>query len=209
MRTTSSHDELLEPLPVVVDGVLVEPSGTNPQPLRDAEPRALEAVDEMCTQILQKRGLSGLAPWLASRSSMTEARPPTPPTTFSRIIELDPVHLSSLPDWWEQHARDERLVIARRLALSAPRCTREGVWAMRAVLRSPGPVLPVRMELSMWRHLGGWTKLTLAPRRRVFVKGFYFETGHRALDCLCNQLIHELVRSGRQSGKIKKAAEAT
>ena len=48
------------------------------------------------------------------------------------------------------------------------------------------------MELSLWRHLGGWTKLTLEPQRRVYIKGSYFDTGHRALNVLCNQLVREL-----------------
>ena len=34
----------------------------------------------------------------------------------------------------------------------------------------------------MWRHLSGWTKLTLVPRRPVLIRGLYFENGHRALD---------------------------
>jgi hypothetical protein len=199
VRAPHPYDDLLEPLPVVVDGVLVEPtSEVNPLPLHEVVPRAVEAVDAMCARILEKRGLAALAPWLGPNASMTETRPPTPPTTFSRIVELDAVHLASLPGWWEQHARRERLVVGRRLSLSAPRDAAGGVWTMRAALRVRWQVLPVRMELSMWRHLGGLTKLTLAPRRRVFVKGLYFETGHRTLDILCDRLIRELAHSGRR-----------
>jgi hypothetical protein len=209
VRTQPSYDDLLEPLPVVVDGVLVEPAyAASAQPLRQVVPHTVEAVDAMCTKILERRGLAALAPWLGPQSSMSETQPPTPPTTFSRIIELDPARLASLPAWWERHAGNERLVIAHRLSLSVPRRTADDVWSMGAALRSPGPVRPVRMELSMWRHLRGWTKLTLAPRRRVFTKGLYFRNGHRTLDLLCEQLMHELPDRNRETRSEVDAAEA-
>jgi hypothetical protein len=135
--------------------------------------------------------MGGLAPWLGSPSSMTAARPPTPPTTFSRIVGLDPGRLTALPGWWERHARKEHVLIARRLSLSAPRQTPDGVWTMPAAL-SRTLLLSARMELSMWRHLSGWTKLALVPRRPVLIRGLYFENGHRALDALCDRLLHDL-----------------
>lgn len=185
--------DLLQPLPVVVDGVLIEPADSaEPQPLREVIPHAVEAIDAICTRMLERRGMGGLAPWLGSPSSMTEARPPTPPTTFSRIVELDPAALAALPGWWERRARNDRIVIERRLSLSAPHQTTDGVWTMRAALRRSRTLLPLGMELSMWRHLNGWTKVTLVPRRRVLVRGFYFENGHRALDVLCARMPREL-----------------
>ena len=192
MRTQPSYDELLEPLPVVVDGATVAPVWTHTRPLADAVPHAFEAVDAICATILETPGFAGLAPWLGPQSPVPEARVPTPSTTFSRIFELHPARLESLPGWWTQRARYERVVIARRLSLFSPRRIADGVWCMRASLRGPRQVRPMPMELSLWRHLGGWTKLTLEPQRRVYIKGSYFVTGHRALDVLCDQLVHEL-----------------
>lgn len=193
MLTQRSSDEVLEPLPVEVDGVLIDPAySANPQPRRDVVPHAVEAIDAVCTRILERRGLAGLAPWLGSPSSMTEARPPTPPTTFSRVVELDAANLAALPAWWRRQARRDRIAIARRLSLSAPQQAADGVWTMQATLRRSWALLPLRMELSMWRHMSGWTKLTLVPRRAVLIRGFYFENGHRALDVLCDLMLRDL-----------------
>ena len=199
MRTKPPPDELLEPLPVVVDGVTVGPvwaayARADSRSHTDAA-HVYEAVDAVCARIVETRGLGALAPWLGPNSPTLEARPPTPPTTFSRIFELQPAHLAALPEWWEQNARNERVTIAHRLVLQAPRYATHGVWTMPAVLRGPGQVRPVHMELSLWRHLSGWTKLTLEPRRRVYVKAFYFDAGHRALDALCDRLVRDLVRA--------------
>jgi hypothetical protein len=71
---------------------------------------------------------------------------------------------------------------------------------MRAALRGLRQVRPMPMELSLWRHLGGWTKLTLEPQRRVYIKSVYFDTGHSALDVLCGRLIREL--AGQQMAHI-------
>ena len=199
MRTKPPHDELdelLEPLPVVVDGVTVEPVWTAHTQGRSRShtdaAHAYDAVDAVCARIVETRGLGALAPWLVPHSPTLEARAPTPPTTFSRIFELHPAHLGALPEWWKQNARNERVTIAHRLVLHAPRHAAHGVWTMPAVLRGSKQVRPVQMELSLWRHLGGWTKLTLEPRRRVYIKALYFETGHRALDALCDRLVRDL-----------------
>jgi hypothetical protein len=193
VRTKPSYDELLEPLPVEVDGVTVAPVWAHTR-LTDVAPDSFEAVDAVCAKILETPGLAGLAPWLGPRPPMPESRTPTLPTTFSRIFELHPVQLELLPGWWEQHARNERVTIARRLSLGRPRRIADGVWTTRASLCGPWQMRPMPMELSLWRHLGGWTKLTLEPQRRVYIKSFYFDTGHRALDVLCGRLIRELAR---------------
>jgi hypothetical protein len=194
VRTKRSFDEeLLEPLPVIIDGVAVAPgSAPTPLPLAEVVPHAFEALDAMCTRILEVRGLAALTPWLGPPSGAAEAPAPALPTTFGRIFELHPAHLSALPDWWDRNARGARVTIADRLVLRAPRPTDDGVWRMPASLRGPLPLRPLRMELSLWRHLGTWTKLTLEPARRVWSKGFYFAAGHRALDVLCDRLAHEL-----------------
>jgi len=194
VRTKDSYDEeLLEPLPVVVDGVVIEPAATSStQPLREVVPHAFESIDAMCSRLLEVRGLGALTPWLGPPSSAAEAPAPAPPTTFGRIFELHPAHLESLPEWWDRHARDGRVTIAGRLVLRTPCHTDDGVWRMRASLRGRLPLRPLRMELSLWRHLGTWTKLTLEPGRRVWVKSFYFNAGHRALDVLCDRLTREL-----------------
>jgi hypothetical protein len=191
VRTKPSYDELLEPLPVMVDGVTVAPVWAHTR-LTDVGPYTFEAVDEVCTRILETPGLAALAPWLGPRSPVPETRVPTPPTTFSRIFELHPARLELLAGWWDQHARNERVTIARRLSLCPPRRVADCAWTMRASLRGRWQMRPMPMELSLWRHLGGWTKLTLEPQRRVYVKAFYFDTGHRALDVLCDQLTREL-----------------
>jgi hypothetical protein len=203
VRTNPSYDDdLLEPLPVLVDGVAIAPvSAAERQPLAGVVPYTFEAIDAVCTRIVGTRGLAALAPWLGPQSSVPEARAPLPPTTFSRIFELQPEHLGSLPDWWRQYSRHERVVIASRLTLRAPRREADGVWRMQATLRNPWRVRPIRMELSLWRHLGAWAKLTLEPRRRVYIKGLYFDTGHRALDVLCDRLARELVRVAADPGE--------
>jgi hypothetical protein len=200
VRTKLPHDELLEPLPVVVDGATVEPvwaadTRGHRRVHTDASAHAVEAVDAVCARIVETRGLGALAPWLGPHSPTLEARAPAPPTTFSRIFELPSAHLGTLPEWWEQNARNERVTIAHRLVLRAPRYAAHGVWTMPASLRGAWPVRAQQMELSLWRHLAGWTKLTLEPRRRVYVRGFYFNTGHRALDVLCDQLARDLASS--------------
>ena len=194
MRTKPRYDEeLLEPLPVVVDGVIVAPTGSAPtQTLADVVPQTLEAIDAMCTRILEVRGLAVLAPWLGPQSSAPETRAPALPTAFGRIFELHSARLESLPDWWRRHAHNDRVTIACRLVLREPRRTGDGVWRMWASLRSPRPLRSLHMELSLWRHLDMWTKLTLEPRRRVHGKSFYFAAGHRALDVLCERLTREL-----------------
>ena len=191
MRTKPWYDELLEPLPVVVDGVTVAPVWAHTR-LTDVAPHTFDAVDEVCARILETPGLATLAPWLGPQSPVPEARAPTPPTTFSRIFELHPVRLELLPGWWDQHARNERVTIARRLSLGPPQRIADCAWTMRASLRGRWQLRPLPMELSLWRHIGGWTKLTLEPERRVYIKGFYFDTGHRTLDVLCGQLVREL-----------------
>lgn len=186
-------DELLEPLPVVVDGVSVAPEwADHSRALADVVPHAFEVIDSVCTRIVDTPGLAGLSPWLGPQSLGAETRAPIAPTTFSRIFELRAAQLESLPEWWRRHSCNERVVIARRLSLRAPRLTDTGVWSMPAALRDPLHVKPIRMELSLWRHLGGWTKLVLEPTRRVHRKTLYFEAGHRVLDALCNCLLHEL-----------------
>ena len=55
-------------------------------------------------------------------------------------------------------------------------------------MRGPLPLRPLPMDLSLWRHLDTWTKLTLEPRRRVYVKSFYFDAGHHFLDSLTRSL---------------------
>ena len=37
-------------------------------------------------------------------------------------------------------------------------------------------------------------QLDLEPRRRVYIKAFYFDTGHRALDALCDRLVRDLAQ---------------
>jgi len=194
VRTKPRYDEeLLEPLPVIVDGVTVAPAESAPtQPLADVVPQAIEAIDAVCTRILEVRGLAVLAPWLGPQSSAPETPTPALPTTFGRIFELHSARLESLPGWWRRYAHSDRVTIARRLVLREPRRTDDGVWRMRASLRGPRPLRSLHMELSLWRHLDMWTKLTLEPRRRVYVKSFYFDAGHRALDVLCERLTHEL-----------------
>ena len=86
-------DELLEPLPVVVDGVTLEPVWTaHTRGRRAATPtrRTPTRRSTRCARIVETRGLGALAPWLVPHSSTLEARAPTPPTTFSRIFELHP-----------------------------------------------------------------------------------------------------------------------
>lgn len=195
MRTRApDEDDLLEPLPVYVDGVAVAPGygwrGAHAvaeswpdDVFVDATPAAIAQVPEV-PRLPAGSGSPYRGVPAVQRVSFTG--------TFRRMIALRAGMLDSLPDWWRQRADDERVEIARRLFLGEPRRFRAGTWRMRGALRSPGRARAIPIELLLWPHLEAWTKLALEPQRGVSLGRRYFTNGHRVLDALCTELMQEL-----------------
>ena len=192
--------ELLEPLPVLVDGVAVEPVLARRERGDDDDlPSVRELIGAIGSALAEMPVVRSPA-WSSypAPSGGAPARPARSSAAFSRMVALDADRLESLPQWWHLVARNNRVKIAGRLSLAEPH--RAGsrtwsTWSMRAWLRGPTRPWPVPVELCLWRHLDGWTRLTVEPRRRVHVGRFYFAGGHRALDTLCDRLARELTRA--------------
>jgi hypothetical protein len=194
------EDDLLEPLPVYVDGVAVAPGygrrgahavAESPDDVfDDARPAAIAQVPEV-PRLPAGSGSPYRGVPAVQRASFTGA--------FRRMIALRAGTLDSLPDWWRQRADDERVEIARRLFLAEPQRFRAGTWRMRGALRSTGRARAIPIDLLLWPHLEAWTKLALEPQRGVSLGRRYFTNGHRVLDALCTELIQELTpnASGR------------
>jgi hypothetical protein len=57
----------------------------------------------------------------------------------------------------------------------------------------PATLRSVSMELTLWRHLPGWTMLIFQPIRKPHASPLYFRAGHQALDEIIRRLQRELV----------------
>jgi hypothetical protein len=193
-------DDLLEPLPIYVDGLAIAPvcgwrgsrSTAESRPSEvfvDATPAAIAPVPAV------HRVPAGAAPLYRCEPA---GRAVSFTGAFRRMIALRAGVLDSLPDWWRQRADNERVEIARRLFLDEPQRFRAGTWRMRGSLRSPGRPRAIPIELLLWPHLEAWTKLALEPQRGVPVGRHYFANGHRILDALCAELVEELTGTQRQ-----------
>lgn len=134
-----------------------------------------------------------LSPWTHGEYRLAPtARPASFGASFTRMMELDPARLDSLPEWWHRRARDERVDIAHRLLLQEPRREDLGTWCIRGSLRNPWRRRSMSVELRLWPRLDAWTRMTVEPQRGVRVGRRYFASGHRVLDVLCDQLVREL-----------------
>lgn len=112
---------------------------------------------------------------------------PTNPA-FTRMLDVTPERLERLPRWWESVARRGHVRLTRRLILEAPRPLPGGGWRMRGSLRRALITPAARFELTLWPHLGRYTKLSLEPRRRVHAGRRWFRRGHKGLDRLARAL---------------------
>jgi hypothetical protein len=198
VRPTSPHDDdplqVLEPLPLLVDGVWMAPVNA-PDERRGvvgvgAQVYAtIEAVRGAVSETLIVRGLS---PWCYERQLAATLRQTSYIAAFSRMVALHPARLEALPAWWNRYARGECVEIASRLRIEEPRYEPLGVWRMCGSLRSPWRLRSIPVELWLWPHLDAWTKLALEPQRDVHVGHRYFSAGQRVLDVLCSRLMREL-----------------
>ncbi|HEY5076623.1 MAG TPA: hypothetical protein VIJ48_03885 [Acidimicrobiia bacterium] len=184
---------MLEPLPLLVDGVWMAPVRAGDErragDLGAQVHGTLEAVRGAVAETLFLRGIS---PWCYERQLAATLRQTSYIAAFSRMVALQPARLDALPAWWRRNARGERVEIASRLLLEEPRHESRGLWRISGSFRSPWRPRSLPVELWLWPHLGTWTKLALEPQRAVHVGRRYFSTGQRALDVLCNRLSREL-----------------
>jgi hypothetical protein len=108
------------------------------------------------------------------------------------MIPLPARGLESLGEWWRRRARDDRVEVAGRLVLEAPRRDPAGAWRVRGLLRNPTRTRWIPVELLLWPRFDAWTKLSVEPQRGVRVGRRYFANGHRVLDVLCGELVRDL-----------------
>ena len=188
------EDEVLEALPVDIDGVVRPPvAARQPVRARPAERRppdargVLVAVRDAVAEATAPRNAP---PWSCDPApAAAVSRTTVYLAAFSRMIALDEQRLARLPAWWRARAHDDRVVIARRLTLDAPRPRPGGTWVLGARLRSPWRPRTLAAELVLWPHLGAYTKVRLEPARGVRVGRRYFASGQRVLDVLTEQLV--------------------
>jgi len=203
-------DDLLEPLPIYVDGVAIAPVYASSASCAAASMHAHEIVEATPAAIAQPLAVHAIPQW---------ARPegPSEPSvhiarfvgTFSRMIALRAGLLDYLPDWWRPRARNGRVEIAGRLFLEQPQRGRADTWRMPGSLRSPRHPRSIPFELLLWPRFETWTKLSLEPQRGLRVGRRYFANGHKALDALCAELIHGLTPSAVARGSDLAAARAS
>jgi hypothetical protein len=194
VRTKPAQDEeLLEPLAVDDDGVLVEPVFAAIEE-QHAEPKVLarEYAAAFRAVLRERSELRAQPPWNPAPVPAPKTRPSTFQSTFSRMIGLPPARLTGLHDWWCDRANDGRVRVTRRLSLEEPRPANGGTWRTPGRLRSPWGLRSIPVELLLWPYLGGWTKVMLEPQRPVHVGRRYFKRGHRVLDTLTARLVGEL-----------------
>jgi hypothetical protein len=187
------EDDLLEPLPIYVDGVAIAPvyasSGSSPA----ASMHAHEIIEATPARVAQPLAVHTIQPSARSeRPPESSAHIASFVCTFSRMIALRADLLGYLPDWWRHRARNELVEIAGRLFLEQPRCVRADTWRMPGSLHSPGHLRSIPFELLLWPRFDTWTKLRLEPQRGVRVGRRYFANGRHALDELCADLIQGL-----------------
>lgn len=184
--------DLLAPLSVDDGGVAVAPRpAARARRPHGARWRARAVLEFVRATAAEGTEVRTQPPWTtlpAATSPAPSLFTPRFGSSFTRMLDLDPASLRALPDWWRRGARDERVRVTRRLSLEEPRREGAGMWRMRGRLRSPWGLRAIPVELSLWSHLGYWTKLSLEPQRQVHVSRRYFAKGHRVLDRLTAQL---------------------
>ena len=178
-------DDELEALPVVIDGVEIPPQPTD-TPFLVAPDPVLEPVDLPAVRTL--------TPW--SPGAPVPTRAASFRSAFTRMTNVHPRQLDALGQWWHSAARDDRVEIAHRLILEAPRRDAAGTWRVRGRLRSPWRARSIPIEVLLWPRLGSWTKLAVEPQRDVHVGRRYFRSGNRVLDAFTERLRRELPQGG-------------
>jgi hypothetical protein len=184
-------DDVLEPLPVYVDGIAIAPvraSASYTAPSMHA-PMILDPTPAIAGPLAVRTP----QPWApAEHRSAPPMHHATSVAVFSRMIPLRAVMLDFLPVWWRLRERNERVEIADRLFLEPPRRGGADTWRMPGSLHSPWHPRSTPFELLLWSRLDTWTKLSLQPQCGVRVGRRYFTSGHEVLDELCTELIHGL-----------------
>jgi hypothetical protein len=199
----------LEPLPVVDDDEVIVPlpsRGTRHERsratiwthMRAQATRLLLVPEYGDGSVGASSRPSSLKPGVAGELRGTSAaraanvwpagRPTATNPTFTRMLDVTPERLARLPRWWSSAARRGRVRLTRRLTLDAPRPLPGGGWRMLGSLRRTIITPAARFELTLWPHLGRYTKLSLEPRRRVHAGRRWFRRGHRGLDRLAHAL---------------------
>jgi hypothetical protein len=195
VRTQAPDDDVLEPLPVFIDGVAFAPIYARREAGVDAPSPPAAVVEATAGTIAPVLAVREIPLWSGSELRSKGSVQVASIATFSRLIALRASDLDSLPDWWRLRAAGEQVEIARRLFLSEPQRLRVATWRMRGWLLSPWLGRSIPVELWLWPRLEAWAKLTLEPRRSVQVGRRYFRRGHQVLDALCAELVHELTSS--------------
>ena len=157
------ENDVLEPLPVVVDGVTRDPVPVELDAVAALVPDS-SAINERCelvgTRIVEAPGWRVLTPWVYPPPVVPFVRL-TAPDTFSRMIAIDPSYLMALPAWWRRRVRGDRYEPVRNFSLFEPRGA-SGVWTARVSLRWRLHRRSLPMELTLWPHFEGWSRLQCA-----------------------------------------------
>lgn len=187
--------EVLEPLAVVADDGVFAPVPTRSPRDEITFGKAWRRARERAARVLAEFDEEGIGARAAGRpaisnptsaSSLATSVSIVNPTNaaFTRMLDLTPDQLALLPRWWEVAARRGRVRLTRRLTLETPRAMPGGGWRMRGSLRRAVVAPAARFDLTLWPHLGRYTKLSLEPRRRVHAGRRWFRRGHEGLDRL-------------------------
>jgi hypothetical protein len=194
VRRIHETDELLEPLPVDDDGVMVQPLWAEAPAPQPADPRRLAAEYAAAFRaVLRERSeVRTQPPWTVTTPTPATVRPAVFHSSFSRMVGVSPTRLVGFQQWWEARERDGEVRVTRRLSLERPRPASGGTWRTNGRLRIPWGIRSIPVELLLWPYLGGWTKVLLEPRRAVHANRWYFRRGHRVLDALTTRLAEEL-----------------
>jgi hypothetical protein len=133
-----------------------------------------------------------LPPWRNKPPDAPAGRLTGAAGAFTRTFALEPGRPGSLPAWWRERQRDERVEVGSRLFFGEPIAELLGVWRMGGSLQHPRSRRQIPVELWLWPHLDAWTMLELEPMQEVHPGHRYYSRGQRALDVLCSRLIREL-----------------
>ena len=169
MSATVSHDDdllqVLEPLPLLVDGVWVAPvlpaatTASSASEHRYTGPS--RAVRGALAETLFVRGVS---PWCYERQLAATLRQTSYLAAFSRMVALHPARLEALPAWWRRYARGERVDIASRLLLEEPRHESNGSWRVCGSFCIPWRPRSLPVELWLWPHLDAFGRSSPSNR---------------------------------------------
>ena len=128
---------------------------------------------------LLRSTLADLTPSVGRSRAVATGTTTFGPASFLRMTEVSGDRLTvTLSQWWRLNARDEELLrftTAQQVG---------GGWLLTGTFRTAVASRPIPVDVSLWPHLGRWTRLELTPRRRVHPDRRYFREGNSALDRL-------------------------